>query len=150
MLSEVISELCDLLVFGLFEGEHQTLHLIADLLLLGLKVFQLLFLAQVLSLFVLINGLLLLVGILGLLEACLDPLDILLQSMDFLGILLRLQQVGLMLLELLLLLLDINLGLLGWLMRAEEGAQESRLLLLSLLWCHLGWRLYHLALDGVR
>ena len=84
------------------------------------------------------------------LEACLDPLDVLLQSMDFLGILLRLQQVGLMLLELLLLLLDINLGLLGWLMRAEEGAQESRLLLLSLLWCQLGWRLYHLALDGVR
>lgn len=91
MLSEVISELCDLLVFGLFKGQHQTLHLIADLLLLGLQVFQLLFLAQVLSLFVLIDGLLLFVGILGLLKACLDPLDILLQSMDFLGILLRLQ-----------------------------------------------------------
>jgi hypothetical protein len=65
---------------------------------------------------------LLLVGILGLLEARLDPLDVLLQSMDFLGVLLRLQQEGLMLLELLLLLLDIDLGLLGRLMRAEEGA----------------------------
>jgi hypothetical protein len=93
---------------------------------------------------------LLLVGILGLLEACLDPLDVLLESMNFLGILLRLQQQGLMLLELLLLLLDIDLGLLGWLMRAEEGAQEPRLLLLGLLQCHLGRRLYHLALDGVR
>jgi len=93
---------------------------------------------------------LLLVGILGLLEARLDPLDVLLQSMDFLGVLLRLQQEGLMLLELLLLLLDIDLGLLGRLMRAEEGAQETRLLLLGLLRSHLGRRLYHLALDGVR
>ena len=152
MLSDAISELCDLLVFGLFEGQHEPLHLVADLLLLGLQVFQLPFLAQVLSLFVLVYGLLLLVGILGLLEACLDPLDVLLQSMDFLGILLRLQEQGLMLLELLLLLLDIDLGLglLAWLMRAEESAQEPRLLLLGLLRCHLGWRLYHLALDGVR
>ena len=92
----------------------------------------------------------LLVGILGLLEACLDPLDVLLESMDFLGVLLRLKQQGLMLLELLLLLLDIDLGLLGWLMRAEEGAQEPRLLLLGLLRCHLGWWLYYLTFNGVR
>lgn len=90
------------------------------------------------------------VGILRLLEACLDPLDVLLQSINFLGILLRLQQMGLMLLELLLLLLDIDLCLLTRLMRAEEGTQEPRLLLLGLLRCHLGWRLYYLALDRVR
>ena len=57
---------------------------------------------------------------------------------------------SLMLLELLLLLLDIDLGLLAWLMRAEEGAQEPRLFLLGLLRYHLGWWLYYLALDGVR
>ena len=90
LLSQVLSELCHLLILGLFESEHQALHLIAHFFLLCLQILQLLLFRQVLSLFVLVESLLLFVGILSLLQAGFNPLNILLQSMNLHGCLLRL------------------------------------------------------------